>query len=520
MSVAPLENELHLGNDAFYEMLDSLATNVLYADGDLNLRYMNEKSKYTLSSISGTLREEFNLTVEELIGTNLDVLHKARKDEIRKILANPRNFPYNAEIRLGELILDLNINAVFDKNNQIKGYILNWEEITEKKKLELAASRAESMVDQSPVNTMMCDTDRVMLYMNKNSLDTLRPLESLLPCKADELVGKSIDILHKNPDHQKRLLADPNNLPHKAIITLGEHKLDLLVSGVFDAEGNYVGSMVNWQLITDKLRLIDNLKDSSQRLSASSKQLTDTANSMAASAEETTAQATTASAASEEVTQGIATVATNMEEMSASIKEITNSTNKASETAQNAKSLANSTNDIISKLGDSSLEIGNVIKVISSIAQQTNLLALNATIEAARAGEAGKGFAVVANEVKELAKQTASATEDITQKIETIQGDAKSAVDAIGEIQESIESVNEMTGTIATAVEQQSASTNEVARIVQESADAVKSINSNINQVSEAAAEAGKGASQTQESASDLQDMANGLEKLVKDIDV
>jgi methyl-accepting chemotaxis protein len=181
----------------------------------------------------------------------------------------------------------------------------------------------------------------------------------------------------------------------------------------------------------------------------------------------------------------------------------------------NAMKLAKNTNEIINKLGDSSMDIGNVIKVISSIAQQTNLLALNATIEAARAGEAGKGFAVVANEVKELANQTAKATSDITKKIETIQQDSKNAVEAIAEISITIDKVNGHTGNIAASVNEQAATTNEVTRIVAESAEGVKQISDNIAQVSKAATGTGKNAEEAQIAAKDVGEIAGLLQKYV-----
>ena len=182
------------------------------------------------------------------------------------------------------------------------------------------------------------------------------------------------------------------------------------------------------------------------------------------------AQASTVSAATEQVSRNLQTVATGAEEMSSTIKEIAKNAGEAAKIASEAVRSAQTTNAIVSKLGESSIEIGQVIKVITSIAQQTNLLALNATIEAARAGEAGKGFAVVANEVKELAKQTAKATEDISRKITAIQEDTKGAVEAIGSIDGIIHQINDISNTIATAVEEQSATTNEMSRNVTEAA--------------------------------------------------
>jgi hypothetical protein len=180
--------------------------------------------------------------------------------------------------------------------------------------------------------------------------------------------------------------------------------------------------------------------------------------------------------------------------------------------------LSNSANRIINQLGDSSQEIGNVIKVISSIAQQTNLLALNATIEAARAGEAGKGFAVVANEVKELANQTAKATGDITKRIEAIQNDSQNAVQAIAKITAAIEKVNGYTDNIAAAVEEQAATTNEVTRIVIESTEGVQQISENIGQVSLAAANTGKDATSVLTASKNIEVISATLEQCVNNL--
>jgi methyl-accepting chemotaxis protein len=201
--------------------------------------------------------------------------------------------------------------------------------------------------------------------------------------------------------------------------------------------------------------------------------------------------------------------------MGASIKEIAKNTADATRVATAAVKTAEATNETIGKLGQSSAEIGQVIKVITSIAQQTNLLALNATIEAARAGEAGKGFAVVANEVKELAKETAKATEDISRKIEAIQGDTKGAVAAIGQISSVIVQINDIQNTIASAVEEQSATTNEISRNLAEAAHGSTDITRNIGGVAEAARSTTAGATDTQKSAQSLERMSAELQGLI-----
>jgi methyl-accepting chemotaxis protein len=177
--------------------------------------------------------------------------------------------------------------------------------------------------------------------------------------------------------------------------------------------------------------------------------------------------------------------------------------------------VANDTNQTIAMLGDSSMEIGKVVKVITSIAEQTNLLALNATIEAARAGEAGKGFAVVANEVKELAMETAKATEDISHQIEAIQADTQGAVEAIRQISDFINQINDISNTIASAVEEQTATANEMGRNVGEASRGSSEITRNISSVVTAAQSTTQGASNTQQAASELSRMASDLQRLV-----
>lgn len=257
------------------------------------------------------------------------------------------------------------------------------------------------------------------------------------------------------------------------------------------------------------------VNQNTQMLATSSEELSSVSQQMSGAAEETSAQANTVSVAAEEVSANIQTVATGAEEMSASIREIASSANEAAGVAAQAVAAAESANQTVMKLGASSGEIGHIIKVITSIAEQTNLLALNATIEAARAGEAGKGFAVVANEVKELAKETAKATEEIGQKIVTIQNDASDAVAAIDQITGIINRINELQATIASAVEEQTATTNEIARNVAEAATGASGIASNITGVATAAQETATGASTTQSAAQELSRLAEQLRALV-----
>ena len=256
--------------------------------------------------------------------------------------------------------------------------------------------------------------------------------------------------------------------------------------------------------------------ESSHALASSSEELSSVSHEMSSNAEETSVQANVVAAAAEQVTKNMHTVATSTEEMTASIREIAKNAHEAAKVATAAVRSAEMTNTTMSKLGESSGEIGQVVKVITSIAQQTNLLALNATIEAARAGEAGKGFAVVANEVKELAKETANATEDISRKIGLIQGNTQEAIDTIVQIGLIIGQINDISNTIASAVEEQAATTNEIARNVAEAVRGSSQVTENITSVATAAQSTTSGAAGTQQAAGALARMAAELQQLVE----
>jgi len=285
------------------------------------------------------------------------------------------------------------------------------------------------------------------------------------------------------------------------------------VTNQYAGDFQQLGEAVN-KLSTQVHAAILQIANTTGSLVSAAEELTATSQQMSANAEETSSQANVVNVAAEEVNKNLQTVATATEEMGASIKDIAKNASEAAKVSNSAVGMAQKTNQTVTKLGQSSAEIGEVIKVITSIAQQTNLLALNATIEAARAGEAGKGFAVVANEVKELAKETAKATEDISRKIETIQTDTKESVDAIGTISGIINQINDISATIASAVEEQNATTNEMTRNVTDAARGSGEITKNIAGVAEAAQSTSHGAADSQKAAHELARTSNELREL------
>lgn len=258
------------------------------------------------------------------------------------------------------------------------------------------------------------------------------------------------------------------------------------------------------------------VKNATGSIGATAGQMKSSAATMQAVAEETNAQSAAVAAASEQASTNVQTVAAATEELTTSIKEIGRQVAQSAQVTAKAVDEANTAKEKVRGLDAAAQKIGQVVSLITNVAEQTNLLALNATIEAARAGEAGKGFAVVASEVKNLATQTAKATEEIAGYIEGIQSATKTSVSAIESIFQTIGQVDEIATTIASAIEEQTAATAEIARNVEQASSGTREVSSNITGVTRAASETGQVSSQVLEAA---QVLATQSERLHGEVD-
>jgi methyl-accepting chemotaxis protein len=464
-------------------------------DRNFTVTYANKATFALLNKHLTTMRTAFpSFDPNKLVGANIDQFHKNPSHQ-RNLLSDPSQLPYKTDIQVGPLTFALNVTAVRNESGEYVGNTLEWKDVTEMRAQERREKKVAAFQEVE-----------------------VAKLANVLSAVAGGNLTHTYEVAEADSD------------------TTEAYSVYSKIAGAVNG------------MVTNLRQLVTQLTDNADRLSKTSSTLANTAEQLTAGAQTTTSRSATVAAAAEQMSANmknmaasteqmsanVRTVASAAEEMTATINEIAKNAEQSAAVADQAARLAEVSNEKVGGLGIAADEIGKVIEVIQDIAEQTNLLALNATIEAARAGEAGKGFAVVATEVKELAKQTASATDDIRHRIEGIQSSSTEAVDAIRQITSVINSVNEVARTIAAAVEEQSITTrdiaenvaqtataaNTVAQGVNESAAASNEITRNIGGVDQGAKETALAANDTSASGADVARLASELQGMVAQFQV
>jgi len=509
-------------NTAMYKsMIENSAQNIMVCDKNGTIIYLNPESMNTLESLQDILP----VPVGEIVGQNFDIFHKD-SDYLRRLMKNPnKNFPRQAVLHISDkVILDLYASSLSDSDGKFLGLQAVWSVATEKIAKQEEAALKTSMIESAPINLMTCDLTGTITYLNPASIQTLIKFESQLPVKVSKMVGSKFDIFHKDPNFQQNLLRDPErNFPRKAILDYHGLILNLTANILRNQNGEAIGIQAAWVDITEQEaarkreeEVAKGVSENASMVSSSSTELNAQGEQMSGNVNAMIVEVNSATHLSDLMRQQMDSVMSATEQMASAIDEISSGAQEAAKISNEAVANASEANKIVSALGESSAEISNVIKAISSVAQQTNLLALNATIEAARAGEAGKGFAVVASEVKELAKETRAATEDITKKIEKIQNDTNRAIKSIGQITEIINRLSEIANNTASAVEEQSVTTNEMSKAISETNGGASQVAESMISLLKQATEISKGVEQNLEAGKNLSKMAEKLTALVK----
>ncbi len=477
-------------NERLKQALDNASSNVMVADTENIIVFVNKSTAQLFSDKQQKIRNAVpNFNASEIVGSNIDLFHNTplvQNDFINTLKDNHRGV-----VDFGDCYFSISISPVLMDSGERIGSIIEWFDKTEEIKNEAEVQQLIEAAAQGDLGR------RVNM---QESSEFFR--------KLGHSMNELMDVNDRAVGEVQRVFA-----------SVAGGDLTARVEGQYQGVYQQLKHDAN-AMVSQLTGVIKEVKNGAMIVAAASSELISTNKNLNSTAQDGAKQAGIASVAASNVMQNVDAVANAASDLEASVSDISRNVNEAVEVASEAVILAQSTNTQVRKLTTSSSDIGNVIKVIDSIAEQTNLLALNATIEAARAGDAGKGFAVVANEVKELAKGTASATDEIAQKVKAIQDDSDTAVQAIGDISKIIETISNYQNTISEAVRNQNLATQRISKNAGEAAQGNVEITRTSERVSEGAESTVNGLTELQSSAEELARMAVDLSDLVEGFQV
>ncbi|MGK5093867.1 methyl-accepting chemotaxis protein [Deltaproteobacteria bacterium TL4] len=382
-------------------------------------------------------------------------------------------------------------------------------------------ARTSALVENAPNSLIFIDADGIIRYMNPMAQQLFRSLHSFLAVPVSKIVGSSYEVLCPHLGLRQALLY-PKHLPYQCEIEFGVEWVNVKANAVNDAQGNFMGPMLSYEIITEEKarkerdrQLQKKAKSISSELASASHDLLIGSEQMAEASSKTSQQTQVVVVEANEIQKSMEHIATTLEEMVKTLVDNENMVNTNTRMSAQAVEFSRKASEIITTLGKGSLSIGVIVQFIHRITSQTNILALNATIQATRAGEAGKGFGVVAREVKALAQQTSQATKEISARIKAIQEDAKKAVESIEKVNDVIKEMNQISGYMSIAIEEQTIKTHEISMQMEEAFKATQMVVSNIHEVAEIADIAKNGVQKGREAIVRLDNIAINSDELI-----
>ncbi|MBX9655325.1 PAS domain S-box protein [bacterium] len=248
-------------------IVEAVDTNIIVTNPDRKIAFLNAKASETINR----LEDELGFNAEDLIGSPVETFFGSSAKELRSKIKDTRHLPLSAEINVNGCLFDVTISSIVSSQGTPLGLAVTFNDQSVSNADKDEFIRLRGIAENAPVNIMMANTDLEIIYINPKSKETLTEIEADLPVRVSEILGKSVDIFHANPAHQRKILSNPKNLPHQAEIKVGQNVLELLVSPTYDNEGKYIGPMVTWEVITERKRTEAIVKDQQAEIDAVSR---------------------------------------------------------------------------------------------------------------------------------------------------------------------------------------------------------------------------------------------------------